>query len=221
MPNKYKWIYAIAAKNDITNEAIHDYIATKHNLASLKDLNKEQVRDVMKFVSDSRMVKLEKQIYLIMKMAEEQCIDKESLDNMAKKFGSHTMEDLDEKGVRGVLAIVTSIIAKARKNAVCIPSMGSIKVTAADKAIFNREHSGMFRVYQSNNAINIYDADYYMHDIESIAENKTEISCRMKSPTALTVKCGTETWEMHVNKKAVITEYLYRGNPIAITVKGK
>ena len=61
--NQIKWIFSIARKNDIAKETVYEYIKSKHSVDSIKLLSKEGLDDVLKYVSDSRLTMLEKQLY--------------------------------------------------------------------------------------------------------------------------------------------------------------
>lgn len=116
MDDSVKWLFTIASKNDIPNHVIYDYIKEKYEKTSVRALTPKEMQDTLAYVSDSRMVKNEKQIVRIIAIAKGIPLERESLDRMCSRFGGRRLEDLEEEGLRGMMKIVTSMAEKGKHN---------------------------------------------------------------------------------------------------------
>lgn len=110
--DKIKWLFTIASKNKLPKEIIYEYIWEKYGKDSVRQLTAEEIDDVTDYVSQSRSLTNEKMIYLLIKKAERIGISRMSLDNMAKKRGSHNLEDMPRSGLISILVALNGIEKK-------------------------------------------------------------------------------------------------------------
>lgn len=218
--DKIKWIHAIANKNDIGKETWHEYMLCKHGKASVTELDDKELDDVLKYVCDSRLFTFEKQIYLIMKMAEEIGMTKHTLDTMSSKFGAHDMEELDDAGIRGMISIVSSMIDRKKREAATVNAGETITIRTPETVIYSDTSYFKLRVYTPRDGyIAIYDADYYLHDVKEIADEKIEKKCKVNGQTVLMM--SNPIWSFLVMNTIKYTEYRYKNKMIAIIISAK
>lgn len=223
MGHNAKWLYTIATKNDIPKSTVKEYMQRVHKKSSASDLTIEEMEDTLKYVSDSRLVKSEKQIYLIRKIAGEIGMGVPELNHLALKFGAAAMEELDEKGIRGMIAAVTSMVNKARKDAtVCPPQL--ILITYSENGITTITtevpSNGRWVMYAPrSNALYIYAEEYYQHDLDKVADEKEEAKRKVVDmPVRVTVGCGNYLWYGDALKSAEVVVYKYKKKVIGITL---
>lgn len=137
MNNNIKWLFTIAHENDIPKEVIYEYIQKKFNKDSVKELSESQLKDVTEYVCDSRQIKTSKQIYMINRKAEDMLMSREYLNHLATKYGAHNLEELDENGIRGIMAILSSLEKKFLAHLPRVKVTNEANITIDDKLIYH------------------------------------------------------------------------------------
>lgn len=224
--SKIKWIFTLAGKNNITEESLYAYIKEKHNAESMKSLTDKQLNDVMLFVSDSRMIKTEKQIYLACKIAEELGIGDDGLNSLAKRLGAPSFRDLNEKGAAGMIAILTKM--RASKAVVTISPGINLVVSNGEKSLYvNTGDTGW--VYTDNGkTMRITENMYCGCDIGKIADKKISAKASLSDAdtriATLVMKEGDEEgkimWLSRLKNRKMEAYYL-GGRIISVAIRCK
>ena len=191
--NQIKWIFSIARKNDIAKETVYEYIKSKHSVDSIKLLSKEGLDDVLKYVSDSRLTMLEKQLYFLSKKAASHNISRDALNTMAKKYGAHTIEELDEKGVRGLIAIVESMYKAMVKNAPRHRINGHLSLKGEKDGFtyldgVKMADESVVVLYSDKGASIVSES--YIGVSDDVYERKTSRTHRVTGVKAISLECG-------------------------------
>lgn len=224
MKKKIKWLFTIARKNDIPKEEIYRYMEENHGKDSVRKLTHEEMDDVLKFVSDSRLVTFEKQIFMLIKKGEEIGVDRDHLNNLSKKFGAHNIEELDEKGIKGLIAIVNSMEKKYYKN---LPRFTvSNETTVGDSGYKEYKMAeGTWVSTPHKDGIFMSHEDYptYKQIVDIcgdpiILPNDKQTLSNVKGPMQVEVN-GTELgW---LNGRGIMMMYVYKGKGLGFLIKGE
>jgi hypothetical protein len=220
MKDKIKWLFSIAGKNDIPKEQIYEYIK-RFGKDSIRDLTEAELDDTLMYVSDSRLVKNEKQICLIEKKAASIMVCREHLDRLSHKFGSHTLEELDESGLRGILSILATMERNFLSHLPVIEINEEMEVVCGASTILteDRPTPGNWVARPDGNKVRVCAERYLQSSIEKIADSKHTYTRTAKKDIFPVRVAGTVVcWG---SGKVSITIYRYNSKAVGLVVCGK
>ncbi|MDD2297518.1 MAG: hypothetical protein PHX79_06855 [Sphaerochaetaceae bacterium] len=223
MNSKVKWLFTIANKNDVPQEIIYDYIAKHFGKDSIKKLSDTEIDDVTRYVSDSRLVKNEKQLFLIIKKAEGILVSRDHLDRLSSKFGAHNLEELDENGIRGIMSILSSLEKKFLSRLPSIEIQDNVSIFVGSKSVYCGENPipGVWLMRPGRKGVTICPDRYIDADPTKIFKKDRERSRGVSdnsSPEAVKIGGKTACW---ASGRISLTMYTHNGRFVAVRISGK